>query len=62
MIFFPIQAEAIFGPMGYTNPLFILAVYSPAIAGVFLVWRHCGAAGLGGFFRRLTLWRIPLRW
>ncbi|MCK7496618.1 MAG: hypothetical protein MZW92_41175 [Comamonadaceae bacterium] len=25
--------EALFGPMGYTNPLFVLAVYAPAIAG-----------------------------
>ena len=62
LIFFPIQAEAIFGPMGYTNPLFILAVYSPAIAGVFLIWRHCGAAGLKRFFRRFRLWRMPLCW
>ena len=62
LIFFPIQAEAIFGPMGYTNPLFILAVYSPAIAAIFLVWRHCGAAGLRRFFRRFALWRMPLYW
>ena len=62
LIFFPIEAEAIFGPMGYTNPLFILAVYSPAIAGVFLVWRHCGTTGLKRFFRRLALWRMPLCW
>ena len=62
LIFFPVETEAIFGPMGYTNPLFILAVYSPAIAGVFLVWRGCGIKGLGGFLRRLTLWRMPLVW
>jgi len=62
LIFFPIQTEAIFGPMGYTNPLFILAVYSPAIAGVFLVWRGCGAIGLKRFFRRFALWRMPLYW
>jgi len=62
LIFFPAQTESIFGPMGYTNPLFILAVYSPAIAAIFLVWRGCGAAGLKRFFRRLTLWRMPLCW
>ena len=62
LIFFPIETEAIFGPMGYTNPLFILAVYSPAIASVFLVWRGCGAAGLKRFFRRFRLWRMPLCW
>ena len=56
------QLEAIFGPMGYTNPFFILMVYSPGMVGVFMVWRHHGVRGLGGFARRLTLWRMPLRW
>jgi uncharacterized protein len=42
--------------------LFILAVYSPGIAGVLLVLRHYGVKGLGSFFRRLTLWRMPLAW
>lgn len=62
MIFFPDQTEAIFGPMSYTNPLFVLAVYSPAIAGIFLVWRHYGIKGLGSYFRRLTMWRMPVAW
>jgi membrane protease YdiL (CAAX protease family) len=62
LIFFPDQTEAIFGPMGYTNPLFILAVYSPGLAGIFLVWRHYGASGLSSFLRRLTLWRMPIAW
>jgi membrane protease YdiL (CAAX protease family) len=59
---FPAQIEAIFGEVSYTNPLFILAVYSPGIAGIFLVWRHYGVRGLGSFFRRLTLWRMPVAW
>jgi len=62
LIFFPHQTEAVFGPMGYTNPLFILAVYSPAVAGIFLVWRYHGARGLCSYFRRLTLWRMPVAW
>ncbi len=53
---------AIFGEMSMTNPLFILMVYAPGFAGVFLVWRHYGLAGLGSFFRRLTLWRMPIAW
>jgi membrane protease YdiL (CAAX protease family) len=36
--------------------------FSPGIAGVFLVWRHYGLKGVGSFFRRLTLWRMPLVW
>ena len=61
-ILFTEQVEGIFGPISGTNPLFILAVYSPGIAGVLLVWRHYGLAGLGRFFRRLTLWRMPPVW
>lgn len=62
LIIFPAPVEAVFGEMGYTNPLFILAVYAPGFAGAFLVWRHYGLRGLGSFFRRLTLWRMPLVW
>ena len=62
MVVFSSQIEAAFGPIGYTNPVFILVVYSPAIAGVWLVWRHYGTKGLGSFFRRLTLWRMPAPW
>jgi membrane protease YdiL (CAAX protease family) len=61
-VLFTAQAEAAFGKMGYTNPLFIVAVYAPALAGIFLVWRHHGLAGLGHFARRLTLWHMPWPW
>ena len=61
-IAFQEQAEGVFGEIGYTNPLFIFVVYSPAIAGVFLVGRHYGAAGLLQFIKRLTLWRMPAPW
>ena len=62
LILFTDQISVIFGEIGVTNPLIILAVYSPGIAGVFLVWRFYGLKGLGSFFRRLTLWRMPLVW
>lgn len=62
LILFPAQIEAIFGELSTTNPLFILAVYAPGIAGVFLVWRYYGIKGLGSFFRRLTLWRMSVAW
>jgi len=58
----PDRIEAIFGPMSGTHPLFVLAVYSPAIAAVALVWHHHGLGGLGAFLRRLTLWRMPVAW
>ena len=59
---FPGQVEALFGPMGYTNPAFILVVYAPGIVAVLLVARHYGIHGLGRFFRRLTLWRMSATW
>jgi uncharacterized protein len=59
---FPEPMEALFGPMGYTNPAFILAVYAPGFAGLFLVWRYYGLSGLGRYLKRLTMWRMPLRW
>lgn len=61
-IFFADTLEPIFGPIGYTNPLFVLAVYAPGISGIALVLRHFGIRGLGSYLRRLTLWRMPLGW
>jgi len=62
LILFNDQLVAIFGEITSSNPLFILAVYSPGISGILLVWRHYGLKGLGNFFRRLTLWRMPKAW
>ncbi len=56
------QIVAIFGEVSPSNPLFILAVYSPGIAGFLLVLRHYGLKGLGSFLRRLALWRAPIAW
>lgn len=62
LILFTDQIVAIFGEISMSNPLFILIVYSPGFAGVFLVWRHYGLKGLGSFFKRLTLWRASTFW
>ena len=62
LILFYDQVVTIFGEISPSNPLYILAVYAPGIAGVLLVRRHYGLAGLGSFFKRLTLWRAPLKW
>ena len=57
LMLFPDQMEAMFGELSMSSPLFIIAVYSPGIAGTLLVWLTYGLKGLGSFFRRLTLWR-----
>lgn len=62
LILFTDQVVAIFGEITSSNPLFILAVYSPGFVSIFLVWRTYGLKGLGSFLRRLTLVRMPLVW
>lgn len=62
LFLFTDQIEARFGPVSGTNPVFILLVWSPAIAGLALVWRHYGRSGVGRFLRRLTLWKTPSPW
>jgi membrane protease YdiL (CAAX protease family) len=47
------------GQAGLTNPLYLLAVFAPAISGIFVAWRRLGAAGLPGFFARLRMIRMP---
>ena len=59
LILFPDQVTSLFGELSMSNPLFILAVYSPGFAGVLLVWQTYGVKGLSSFFRRLTLWHGP---
>ena len=62
LILFPEQLTMIFGEINYTNPLYILGVYAPGIAGLFLVLRHYGWRGLGSYLRRLTLFRASFNW
>lgn len=62
LLLFPDQLESVFGPLGIGNPLFILAVYSPAIAAFGLVIRHGGPTGLRRFLSRLLLWRCHWGW
>jgi uncharacterized protein len=61
-ILFTDQVTAIFGEVGLTNPLVILAIYAPGLAGVFMVWRRYGLKGLTSFFQRLTLRSVPKVW
>jgi uncharacterized protein len=61
-VLFREQVTALLGEISATHPLFILAVYSPAIAAILLVLRHTGVSGLRRFLSRLLLWRCPLPW
>lgn len=58
----PDTIERLLGPPSGSHPMFILAVYAPAIAALVLVFARSGRAGLGAFLGRLALWRAPFAW
>jgi len=62
LILFPEQIERLFGPLGMTHPLFILAVYAPAIAALVLVLFDSGFPGFLRFLSRLLIWRVRPGW
>lgn len=61
MLFYD-QVVALTGEVSLSNPLAILAIYSPGIAGVLVTWRYAGLRGFGAILRRVLLWRMPLHW
>jgi uncharacterized protein len=62
ILLFPKQLVELFGEVSGKNPLFILAVYAPAIAAFLVVARAGGLSGLGRYFGRLLLWRCAPIW
>lgn len=62
MLVFQDTIEAAMGPLRASHPLFILAVWSPAISGILLVLWYGGMPGLHRYFSRLLLWRAPVGW
>ena len=62
LILLPDHIESIFGELSASNPLFMLAVYSPAIAAFFLVIKQAGFGGFKCYFSRLLLWRVHWGW
>jgi membrane protease YdiL (CAAX protease family) len=62
MMLFREDIEAATGPIGYHNPVFILAAWGPALAAFTLITLRHGVNGLGHFLRRLTLWRMHWGW
>jgi membrane protease YdiL (CAAX protease family) len=57
-VLYPDEITALMGAPSATHPLFILAVWAPAIAAFALVWWHAGAAGVRRFAGRVLLWRM----
>ena len=53
---------SIFGELSGSHPLFILAVYAPAIAALTIVGVMTGIRGIGRYLSRLFLWRASPWW
>ena len=62
LILFPNQIAAVFGDLSAKNPLFILAVYAPAIAAFTLVIHHGRLLGLRCYLSRLLMWKVHWGW
>lgn len=61
-ILLPEQMTVIFGELTGRHPLFILAVWAPAIAAFILIKHQAGMGGLRRYLTRLFLWRCPPAW
>jgi hypothetical protein len=61
-VLLPEPMVAVFGELSGAHPLFLLAVYAPAIAAIVLVLRRAGWQGLVRFLARVNLWRCPRAW
>lgn len=62
IIIFPEIFSKIFGELNNKNPLYILAVYSPAIASLILVVKNYGISGLKGFLKRILKFKTHFGW
>lgn len=62
LIFFTKPIEQIFGELSSHHPLFMLAVYAPAIAAFIIVTYYTGLKGLRQYLSRLWLWRCSAAW
>jgi membrane protease YdiL (CAAX protease family) len=58
----PDTAAAIFGEISGAHPLFFLATWSPAIAGLAVVYGMGGLKGVRAFLSRLFMWRGSWAW
>ena len=58
----PQLIPAFLGPMGVTNPVYILAVWAPGLVGMGLIAWHTGFAGLRRYFGRLLNLDVAWQW
>lgn len=62
LLAFPEHIQSLFGEMSNKNPLYIFAVYSPAIAAFIVVLWAGGLDALKRYLSRFLLWRVHWGW
>jgi membrane protease YdiL (CAAX protease family) len=62
LMLYPGQLTDFFGPMSMQNPVFVIAVWAPAISALVMTTRTEGVTGLHRLVCRVTHWRVGLRW
>jgi membrane protease YdiL (CAAX protease family) len=56
------KVEQLFGPLRASHPLFILAVWSPALSAWTVILCTTGWSGFRGYLTRLRVWRCGPYW
>jgi len=56
------EVEELFGSLSASHPLFILAVWSPALSAWAVILYTTGWAGFRGYLTRFSVWRCGLLW
>lgn len=59
---FPDTVTTYFGPLSITNPLYICAVWAPALVAILLIILQTGFAGLRRYLGRLVTHNVPWTW
>ena len=62
LLFAPQLVPGFLGPMGVTNPVYILAVWSPGLVAMALIFWQTGGSGLRRFFGRLLHLQTGWQW
>ena len=62
LIRWPDEVERLFGPLQTSHPLFMLAVWTPALSAWAIILYTTGWAGFRGYLTRFKVWRCGPYW
>ena len=62
LLIWPDEVEKLFGPLSASHPLFVLAVWSPALSAWAVILYTTGWLGFRGYLTRFSVWRCGVPW